>query len=82
MKTMILAAVAALSLGVGAAYAAGGPVGFADGSDYQGPAYDAQALAAHRNEASVQFLGPNTVLGKMFHYSNSNQGAATPYALK
>jgi hypothetical protein len=32
MKTMILAAVAALSLGVGAAYAAGGPVGFAHGS--------------------------------------------------
>ena len=79
MKTMILAAVAALSLGVGSAYAAGGPVGFADGTDYQGPgagAYGAQAFADHRNEASVQFLGPNTVLGKMFHRSNSSQAAA------
>jgi hypothetical protein len=77
MKTMILAAVAALSLGVGAAYAAGGPVGFADGSGYQGPTYDAQASANRGNQASAQFLGPNTVVGKWFHYSNSNQGAAT-----
>jgi hypothetical protein len=37
MKTMILAAVAALSLGVGAAYAQGVPAG------YQGPHYGAQA---------------------------------------
>jgi hypothetical protein len=37
MKTMILAAVAALSLGVGAAYAQGAPAG------YQGPHYGAQA---------------------------------------
>jgi hypothetical protein len=39
MKTMILAAVAALSLGVGAAYAQGVPAG------YQGPHYGAQASA-------------------------------------
>jgi hypothetical protein len=39
MKTMILAAVAALSLGVGAAYAQGEPAG------YQGPHYGAQASA-------------------------------------
>jgi hypothetical protein len=76
MKTMILAA--ALSLSVGAAYATGGPVGFADGYDYKGPTYDAQASADHRNQASVQFLGPNTVIGKWFHYSNGNQGTATP----
>jgi hypothetical protein len=75
MKTMILAA--ALSLSVGAAYAAGGPVGFADGSGYEGPTYDAQAPAQHRDQASVQFLGPNTVIGKWFHYSNGAQGAAT-----
>ena len=37
MKTMILAAFAALSLGVGSAYAQGAPAGFADGTDYQGP---------------------------------------------
>jgi hypothetical protein len=78
MKTMILAAVAVLSLGAGAAYASGGPVGFADGSGYQGPTYDAQASANRGNQAEVQFLGPNTVVGKWFHYSNSNQGAATP----
>ena len=80
MKTMILAV--ALSLSVGAAYAAGGPVGFADGSDYQGPAYEVQALANHRNEASVQFLGPDTVVGKWFHYSNSKQAAANPTSTK
>jgi hypothetical protein len=39
MKTMILAAVAALSLGVGAAYAQGVPAG------YQGPHYGPQASA-------------------------------------
>lgn len=80
MKTMILAAV--FSLAVGAAYAGGGPVGFADGSNYEGPTYDAQASGDHRNQASVQFLGPNTVVGKWFHYSNSNQGAATPASTK
>jgi hypothetical protein len=37
MKTMIIAAVAALSMGVGAAYAQGVPAG------YQGPHYGAQA---------------------------------------
>jgi hypothetical protein len=76
MKTMILAA--ALSLGVGAAFAAGAPVGFADGSGYQGPTYDQQVAAARRNQASAEFLGPNTVAGKWFHYSNRNQGVSTP----
>jgi hypothetical protein len=71
MKTMILAAVAALSLGVGSAYAAGGPVG------YQAPVYGSQAFTDHSNEVATQFLGPNTVLGKAFHHSNSNQVAAT-----
>ena len=42
MKTTILAAVAALSLSVGSAYAQGVPAGFADGSDYQEPHYGAQ----------------------------------------
>jgi hypothetical protein len=37
MKTMILAAIAALSLGIGAAYAQGVPAG------YQGPHYGVQA---------------------------------------
>jgi hypothetical protein len=37
MKTMILATIAALSLGIGSAYAQGVPAG------YQGPHYGAQA---------------------------------------
>jgi hypothetical protein len=87
MKTMILAAVVALSLGVASIYTQGAPAGFADGTDYQGPgaghAYGAQAFAGHRNEASVQFLGPNTVLGKMFRYNaNSDQVAATATSAK
>jgi hypothetical protein len=57
MKTMILAA-AALSLGVGAAYAQGVPAG------YQEPHYGAAAFSDHPNEAQTQFHGPNTVLGK------------------
>jgi hypothetical protein len=66
MKTMILAAVAALSLGVGSAYAAGGPVG------WEPPAYGAQAFTDHPNQAQTQFLGPNTVLGKMFRYNSDS----------
>jgi hypothetical protein len=72
MKTMILAAVAALSLGAGAAYAAGGPVG------YQTPVYGSQAFTDHSNEAQVHFLGRDTVLGKVLSRSNSDQVAATP----
>ncbi len=87
MKTIILAAAAVLSLGVGSAYAQGAPAGFADGTDYQGPgagpAYGAQAFADHRNEASVQFLGSNTVLGKMLKYnSNSDRVVATATSAK
>ena len=64
MKTIILAAVAAMSLGVGAAYAAGGPVGFADGTDYQGPASGTQAFADHRNKASVGSSALTLFLGR------------------
>jgi hypothetical protein len=63
MKTMILAAVAALSLGVGSAYAAGGPVGFANGTGYQEPVYGAQAFADHTNKTATS-------------HSNSHQAAA------
>ena len=65
MKTMILAAFATLSLGVGCAFAAGaGGAGAPAG--WEPPAYGAQAFSAHPNETATQFLGPNTVLGKMF----------------
>jgi hypothetical protein len=73
MKTMILAVVAALSLGVGAAYAAGGaPAG------YQEPVYGSQVSADQHNEASLHFLGKGTVLGKMFNYSSGDD--VTPAA--
>ncbi len=70
MKTMILAAVAAITLGAGAAYAQGMPAGF------QEPRYGGEAFTDHPKEAQTQFLGPNTVLGKMFHYSDSNHQVA------
>jgi hypothetical protein len=74
MKTMILAAVAAMSLGVGSAYAAGGNGGPAG---YQEPHYGAAAFSDRPNQAQTQFLGPNTVLGKMFRYnSESNHQVA------
>jgi len=67
MKTMLLAAVAALSLAAGSAYAAGGPVGFANGGSYQEPAYSAQAFADHSQAAKV-----------INHSSDSSRVAATP----
>jgi hypothetical protein len=80
---MILAAVAALSLGVGSAYAAGGAGGAGVPAGYQEPHYGAAAFSDHPNEAQTQFFGPNTVLGKMFRYnSNSDQVAATATSAK
>lgn len=76
MKTMILAAFAALSLSVGAAYAQGVPAGF------QEPHYGAQAFTGYPKESQTQFLGPNTVLGKLFHYSSSNQVTAAATSTK
>src|SRR6202047_4308315 len=73
MKTMILAAFALLTLGVGAAHA--------PPSGWEPPAYGSQAFSDHRNDPVVSFLGKETVLGKMFRY-NSNSGqmatASTP----
>jgi hypothetical protein len=72
MKTMILVAVAAMSLSVGAAYAQGVPAG-----SFQERVYPAQTpFTNHTAEVQTQFLGPNTVLGKMFHHSDSGQVAA------
>jgi hypothetical protein len=77
MKTMVLAAVASLSLGVGVAYAQGVPAG------YQEPHYGAAAFSDHQNEAQTQFLGPNTVLGKMLKYNlNSDRVVATATSTK
>jgi opacity protein-like surface antigen len=71
MKTMILAVVSAVSLGTGAAYAAGVPAG-----SWQEPQYGAQAFSAHQNETQTEFLGRNTVLGKMFRQNADNNHTA------
>jgi hypothetical protein len=78
MKTMILAAVAALGLSVGAAYAQGVPAG----STLE-RVYAAQTpFTNHTAEVQTQFLGPNTVLGKMFHHTDSGQVAAATTSAK
>jgi hypothetical protein len=80
MKTVILAAFATLSLCVGSAYAAAGAGGNGGPAGYSEPHYGAQAFS---NETATQFLGPNTVLGKMFRYnSDHEQVAATTTSAK
>jgi hypothetical protein len=69
MKTMILATVALLGLGVGAAHAP--PVG------WEPTGYGSQAFSDHRNDPVVHFLGKETVLGKMFRYNSNSEHVAT-----
>ena len=69
MKTMILAAIALLSLGVGAAHA--------PPSGWEPPVYGSQAFSDHRNDPVVHFLGKETVLGKMFRYNSNSEQVAT-----
>jgi hypothetical protein len=76
MKTVILAAFATLSLGVGSAYAAAGAGGNGGPAGYSEPHYGAQAFSAHPNETATQFLRPNTVLGKMFRYNSDHEQVA------
>jgi hypothetical protein len=64
MKAMIVAAAAALSLGIGAAYAQGLPAGSVP------PVYGSQAFSDHRNDKEVHFLGQGTVFAKIFGHSN------------
>jgi hypothetical protein len=78
MKTTILTAVAALGLSVGAAYAQGVPAG-----SFQERVYPAQTpFTNHTAEKGKQFLGSDTVLGKMFKYDSDSDhrvaAAATP----
>ena len=58
--------------GSGAIGGHGGPVGF------QPQAYGSQAFTGGGKETTTQFLGPDTVLGKMFRYANTRSGAASP----
>jgi hypothetical protein len=78
MKTTILAAVAAMSLTAGAAYAQGVPAG-----SFQDRQYAAQTpFTNHTAEKGTHFLGSDTVLGKMFKYDSDSDhhvaAAATP----
>ena len=78
MKTTILAAVAAVSLVAGAAYAQGVPAGSS-----QDRHYAAQTpFTNHTAEKGTHFLGADTVLGKMFKYESDSDhqvaAAATP----
>jgi hypothetical protein len=76
MKSVILVAVATLSLGVGAAFAQGAPPGF------EPQHYGSQAYTDHK-DVQTQFLGPNTVLGKMFRYdSDSSRVAASESSVR
>jgi hypothetical protein len=78
MKTTILAAVAAMSVTAGAAYAQGVPAG-----SFQQRVYPAQTpFTNHTAEKGTQFLGSDTVLGKMFRYNSDSDhqmaAAVTP----
>ncbi len=70
MKKTILAAVAALSLGMSAAAVA------QPGSGTTPPVYGTYAFTDHRNNSQVQFLGQGTVFGRLFGHSDNGQGVA------
>ncbi len=72
MKTMILAAAAALSLSAGAAYAQGVPAG----GDFHAPVYGSQAFSDHPDENHTVFLGKGTVFGRIFGHSENSQVTA------
>jgi hypothetical protein len=71
MKTMIIAAAAALSLATGAAFAQGGPAG----GSYAPPQYGAHAFSNQQDHAQVHFLGQGTVFGRIFGISNGGQAS-------
>jgi hypothetical protein len=68
METMIVAVVATLSLGAGAAYAQGVPAG----SAIERP-YGAQAFTEHPNDKQISFR--DSVLGRMIHYNSTDTGS-------
>jgi hypothetical protein len=70
MKKIILAALAALSLGTTVAAFAQPPAGTTP------PAYGSSAFTDHSTEPQVHFLGQGTVFGRLFGHSNNNQAAA------
>jgi hypothetical protein len=76
MRTMILAAFAALSLGTGAAFAHGGPGGGGAPGLSGATNYGSTAFADHSNDPEVHFLGKGTVFGRMFGHSDSDHGVA------
>jgi hypothetical protein len=75
MKTLVIAAVAALSLSAASADAAGGVAG---GNSVPN-VYGSQAFVDHSNEPQAQFLGKNTVFGRLFgHGEQTTVANKTP----
>lgn len=70
MKNAVLAAVAALSLGISGAAFAQPPAGSTP------QAYGSSAFTDHRNDPQVHFLGQGTVFGRLFSHSDNSQAAA------
>ncbi len=74
MKKMILAAVAALSLGSSVVAFAQPPAGTTP--QY----YGGYAASGQRNEPQVHFLGQGTVFGRLFGHSDNGQALANKTA--
>jgi hypothetical protein len=82
MKTMLLAAAAALSLGIGSAYAnesEGGPVANTQFTQLRGviaqaPAQNAPAVATAQNGQAVQAYVANSNRGTWLHQPNQDPG--------
>jgi len=76
MKTMLLAAAAALSLGVGSAYAneSGPQSGGYVYPDYQFPTHNAPSAAAAQNGQGIGTYVTNSSHGTWLFAPNQNQG--------
>jgi hypothetical protein len=74
MKQMVLAAVAALSLGTSVAAFAQPPAGTTP------PDYGASAFTDHRNQPQVHFLGKGTVFARIFGHSKTDHAVANKTA--
>jgi hypothetical protein len=74
MNKIILAAVAALSLGTSVAAFAQPPAGTTPQD------YGSSAFSDHRNEPQVHFLGQGTVFGRLFSHTDNGQAAANKAA--
>ena len=70
MKKILIAAVTALSLGGGAAFAQGVPTGTAT------PVYGSQGFTDHSHDPEVHFLGAGTAVGRMLGHTDDDHAVA------